>query len=150
MKRIVSLMIVIAFFAACKPIKEVPVKTELHVRDRIVTVPVSSDSALIRLLIECDSARNAIVKGYDETKTDGVNTALQQYLNELAISFKTPSREFHTIVKDTTLIKEVPVIVTNTEYINKLHWWQQMLMFFGVAFLAIIIYSIFKYAKNNS
>jgi hypothetical protein len=148
MKALILLMIIMAAIA-CKPVQQIPVKTEIQVRERVVNVPVPGDSALMRLLIECDSNRRAIIKGYSESKTSGVATSLKQNNNTFEIGFKKPESEVGVICKDSIVKQDVPVVVPQVKIINQLKNYQLFLMFSGVLAWGFLILNIFIYARKK-
>lgn len=50
--------------------------------------------------------------------------------------------------RDRDVIKEIPVEVEKVKEVNKLHWWQKALMWFGGVSLLFIIWMIYRLCKS--
>jgi hypothetical protein len=113
------------------------VTEKLTVKERLVPLPVVQDSALVRMMLECDSANNALVAELETVKSTAVETAFKQRLNGVEIRFKTIRDTVYLRATDT--IRQEPVVVEVEKEVNVLKWWQKTLMALGIMMILIII-----------
>lgn len=141
---------ILLVITSCKsmPIQEVPVKTQTIIRERLVPVTVSADSALINMLLSCDSSNQVMLKELTEIKSASVSTDIKQRSDSFEIIFKTQHDTIYIPVIDTVVMEEKPVIVEKTETVYKLKSWQKTFMYIGIALTILIIltivYKLFK------
>jgi hypothetical protein len=124
------------------PIQEVPVKTQTIIRERVVPVTVSADSALVNMLLSCDSSNQVMLKELTEIKSASVSTAFKQRSDNFEIKFKTLHDTIYVPVIDTVVIEEKPVIVEKTEIVYKMKSWQKTFMYIGIALTILIFLTI--------
>lgn len=142
--------LILLVITSCKsiPIQEVPVKTQTIIRERLVPVTVSADSALINMLLSCDSSNQVMLKELTEIKSASVSTDIKQRSDSFEIIFKTQHDTIYIPVIDTVVIQEKPVIVEKTETVYKMKSWQKTFMYIGIALTILIIltivYKLFK------
>lgn len=142
--------LILLVITSCKsiPIQEVPVKTQTIIRERLVPVTVSADSALINMLLSCDSSNQVMLKELTEIKSASVSTDIKQRSDSFEIIFKTQHDTIYIPVIDTVVMQEKPVIVEKTETVYKMKSWQKTFMYIGIALTILIIltivYKLFK------
>lgn len=86
-------------------------RTETVIKEKLVPVPVPADSAIVRMLVECDSTNNVVVKELMTLKSQNVQAAINHDSNSVEISFKKPLDTVYIHVNDTVRIQEKSVIV---------------------------------------
>ena len=136
--------LILLVITSCKsiPIQEVPVKTQTIIRERLVPVTVSADSALINMLLSCDSSNQVMLKELTEIKSASVSTDIKQRSDSFEIIFKTQHDTIYIPVIDTVVMQEKPVIVEKTETVYKMKSWQKTFMYIGIALTILIILTI--------
>jgi len=107
MKRIIFFVILlIIFFPGCKTVKTVPLENRVTVTERLVPISLPQDSAIIRLVFKHDYPIS-----YSETKSAGVATSLKRDSNSVVIRFKTIRDSIFVPVRDTSILRDIPVVV---------------------------------------
>jgi len=103
-------ILVVYFTMACKPIKEIVVtdttnqtETKKDTTNRKVFAP---DSLKLRLLFECDSNNNVLIRENSELKSKGFNTSYNFSNNTFDLSIYTDSIEQLNRIIETTKNKE--------------------------------------------
>lgn len=164
MKNYLILIISIISLSSCGSIKQVPIKDETTIHERVVTVAVPQDSASIEINFTVDPVAGSVVKNdtvpgwfsllfpkpvpisklaiadYTETKSKNVETSFKVKDNKVSISFKTTRDSARVVVSDTSRKKEVPVIVTKEVKVKqKLNWFQRTFMYSGIGFWVVLI-----------
>ncbi len=141
---VISVLYILLLATSCKsiPIQEVPVKTQTIIRERVVPVTVSADSALINMLLSCDSSNQVMLRELTEIKSIGVSTDIKQRSDSLEIKFKTRHDTIYIPLTDTVVIQEKPVMVEKTETVYKMKSWQKTFMCIGIALTILIILTI--------
>lgn len=121
-----------------------------HVRtERIIdTVKMTSDSALLAALLECDSLGRVRIARLDAENGRLISQLLELQDNYLRVKAqgKIPERVREVIRSDTVKVREeipVPyeVVKVKTEY--RLRWWQEWLCWLGAAY---ILRTLLKFA----
>ena len=161
MKNYLILIISIISLSSCGSIKQVPIKDETTIHERVVTVAVPQDSASIEIQFSVEAQpRKSIDTGfgwwnlipnpvplskitisdYTEVKSKNVETSFKVKDNKVSISFKTTRDSARVVVSDTLRKKEVPVIVKKEVKVKqKLNWFQRTFMYSGIGFWVLLI-----------
>ena len=139
MKRIIFFVILlIIFFPGCKIVKTVPLENRITVTERLVPVPLPQDSAIIRLVFNPDYPIS-----YSETKSSGVATSLKRDSNSVVIRFKTIRDSIFIPVRDTSILRDIPVVV-EVEKKGAATPWIITSIAAGIVALLLLIIIIFK------
>jgi len=151
MKHCLIIVLMTLLLGGCAPklqTRYVPIATNTVARERIEQVPVSPDSAMLQALFECDSNNAVIMSRYNEIKTTGMQSSLEFSQGRIIYKTNTVHDTINVTVHDTIIDRQTPIEVEGpTQYINKLEWWQEALMWAGVVTLiqlALIILSSIK------
>lgn len=142
-----AIMVALAGCKAKAPVTQVPVMSRVELRPRLVPVRIPDDSALLRLQLECDSAKGLLITALDELKGTAVKTGLT--FNEGILVYGSrfkPSVQYIPVL-DSIVERGVPIEVIRTVEVNVLYGWQKFLMWMGGLFLAIITVKIILYAR---
>jgi hypothetical protein len=139
-------------------VKEIPVRTETVVRERLVKVEIPADSAVLSALLECDSMNNVRLVEIGELKSSRVESVFNLTPNDLKqsiLNYKTKTVHDTVFVpaKDSIVTKDRPVLVEIPVEVNTLTGWQWFQIWTGRIFLSIciiiiIIYLAFKFFKK--
>jgi hypothetical protein len=149
-KSVVVAMMALILAAGCKtpqPANQVPVMSRIELRPRLVPVHLPDDSALLRLQLECDSAKGLLIKALDELKGASVSTALELSGNQIIYRTRYLPSVQHVAVRDSIVERQVPIEVVRTVEVNRLQTWQKALMWLGAAFILIIALKIIGYVR---
>lgn len=136
------MLIVALLLASCKTISkevEVPIKTEIKVVEKVIAVPSPQDSARIFALFECDSLNQVIMSQINEEKTDNLSTKTTFNNGQLSFKVKTIRDTIYVHQTDSFIYKEKPVRIEVPVEVNKLKWWQQILIWVGVFWTLLYI-----------
>jgi hypothetical protein len=141
---------------SCKtsaPVSEIPVRTETVIRERLVTVEIPPDSAIMSALLECDSMNNVRLVEIDELKSKRVESSFnlstagnkQSSLNYIV---RTVFDTVYIPAKDSIIYQEVPLRVDVPVEVNRITGWQWFQIWAGRIFmflwLIVIIYLAIK------
>lgn len=150
MRTYLMLTILAISLLGCRQTKEVPLRSETVVRDRVVTIPVVQDSASIVTLLSWDPVGNkVIVSDYLEVKSENVETRFKVDSNRVQMTFKTMREDAKVIVRDSIVEREVPVYVEKEKKGGWWREWQRRLEFVGaVVLLSIFLVLILKTIKK--
>jgi hypothetical protein len=139
---------------SCKTslIKEIPVRTETVIKERLVPVEIPADSAVMSALLECDSMNNVRLVEIDELKSKRVessfNLSTVDKQASLAYVVKTVFDTVYIPAKDSIIYKEIPLRVDVPIEVNKITGWQWFQIWTGRIFmflwLIVIIYLAIK------
>lgn len=149
-KSVVVAMLALALAAGCKapqPASQVPVMSRIEIRPRLVPVNLPNDSALLRLQLECDSAKRVLVTALDELKGANVSTALELSGSLLTYRSRYATQQQHIVVSDSIVERQVPIEVLRNVEVNRLYTWQKALMWLGAAFILIVALKIFGHVR---
>lgn len=145
MKRFLTTMILIINMTGCKSstplIREVPVSNAVEIREHVVKIPVS-DSALVSMLLECSEDNQVLIKRLSEHTTYGSDIVVNEWSDSLikALEIRFTSHSNAIVkVKDSLIYKEKPVIVEVEKEVNRLKWYQQLLMWTGAVLGCILM-----------
>ena len=138
MKNFLLIIILVFSVASCKNIKEVPVKTETVITERLVPISIPADSAVVSMLFSCDSLNRVLLTKYSEQKTANVSTELKSNNNAVEIKFKNNPDTVFKVIRDTNSYKEIPIIIKTEKKVNVLKFWQKGLMLIGVIALVLL------------
>jgi hypothetical protein len=156
--RLVAALSVFSVCIGCRtsvPVKEVPVRTETRVVERLVPVSVPADSAVLSALLECDSANRVRLVEINELKSKNVKSDISLSTNakgdaELNYSAKTVRDTVYIPAKDSIIYKDVPVYVTVEKPVNFLTGWQWVQVYLGRIFLiAVAAFAVFAAVKKH-
>ena len=117
----------------------VPIRTVIN--DRLVSVALPQDSALIRMILSCDSMNNVLVTQLETVKSTGVQTSFKKESNVVEIRYKTVRDTAYLRVTDT--VRQEPVVVEVEKKVNYLRWWQKALCVVGLLSILSIVASIY-------
>lgn len=108
------------------------------VRERLVPVYLSPDSALLTALFECDSAGRVLMREVEELKGKTMETALSFKGGKLDYKAKAAPDTVYVPGKDSIIYvpREVPVKVE----VNRLTWWQETWMRIGKISLSLLAF----------
>jgi hypothetical protein len=141
---------------SCKtsaPVSEIPVRTETVIRERLVTVEIPPDSAIMSALLECDSMNNVRLVEIDELKSKRVESSFnlstggnkQSSLNYVV---RTVFDTVYISAKDSIIYQEIPLRVEIPVEVNRITGWQSFQIWTGRIFmflwLIVIIYLAIK------
>jgi hypothetical protein len=137
-------------------IKEIPVRTETVIRERLVPVEIPADSAVMSALLECDSLNNVRLVEIDELKSKRVessfNLSVVDKLSTLAYVVRTVFDTVYIPAKDSIIYQEIPLRVEIPVEVNKITGWQWFQIWTGRIFmflwLIVIIYLAIKVLKK--
>jgi hypothetical protein len=155
-----SFLIIFLLIIGCKSasVREIPVRTETRVIERLVPVRIPADSAAVRALLECDSMNRVRIKELSESKSKGIESDISLSTNEqgdaeLNYNVKTVPDTVYIPAKDSIIYKDVPVYVTIEKPVNFLTGWQWAQVYLGRLFLILAciagIYVGFKVLKKK-
>ncbi len=135
---------------ACKQVQQIPVQTKIEVKERIVPVPVPADSSWFFAFLKCDSLNNVIISSYSESKSNTINQSIKITDNKLIGKFISKPNAVSVKVRDSIVIKEVPVQVPGeTKIVFEMHWYQMLFMWIGIiVVLIILIYVLWKLIRK--
>ena len=136
-----------ALFMGCKApkITYLPFESKEVISERLVPYEVPADSAMIRLLLECDSTGNVLMKELQETKTKNMLTELKLNDKEIIYQIQRVKEEGQVIVRDTFRIEKIPYPVETVTYINKPTTWQNIESWgFRIAVAGLVIFLLIK------
>jgi len=142
---------------SCKtsvPVKEIPVRTETVIRERLVPIKIPADSAVLAALLECDSMNHVRLVEINELKSSGIESGFNFVPNDLGQSLlnyktKTVHDTVYLPAKDSIVYKDVPIVVEVPVEVNILTGWQWFQIWAGRIFLFIIIsYLAYKFLKK--
>lgn len=145
-KRTAALLSVMLAFALCwascagpKRLKDMPANLpEPVVRERLVPVYLSPDSALLTALFECDSMGRVIMRQMEELKGERMKTGLSFKDGKLDYKAKTKPDTVYIPGKDSIIY--VPREVTVE--VNRLTWWQETWIRIGKMSLSILVFGL--------
>jgi hypothetical protein len=88
-----------------------------------------------------------------DTKIDSIHTSDSVYIyinGDTVIKYKERLIYRNKIQKDTIIQRDtIPVIKTEEKEVNKLKWYQELLMLIGTFSIGYIFYRIQKYVRNK-
>lgn len=125
---------------SCRSVKYVPVEsgTDSVVVEKLVEVPLPSDSATIRALMECDENGKVILRWLDIANSKNAQAQLTiDSLGNLLAKMKTKPDTVYVPGKMIKVEKKVPVIVEVEKTLNR---WQQFRLDFGGWAIGIVIF----------
>lgn len=108
--------------------------SEPVVRERLVPVYLSPDSALLTALFECDSTGRVLMQEVDELKGKTMETDLSFKDGKLDYKAKTVPDTVYVPGKDSIIYIPQPVEVE----VNRLTWWQETWMRIGKISISIL------------
>lgn len=120
-----SFIIFLITASACNPVKNIPVSTTTKVVERLVPVEIPSDSSLIIALLECNENNEVILRELSEQKTAGTKTEFNLENGKLSYKTENEHKGIMVPVKDSIIVKEVPVQVLVEKVTNRLSPWQR-------------------------
>lgn len=138
MRSFLLIIILVFSVASCRNIKEVPVKTETVITERLVPISIPADSAVVSMLFSCDSLNRVLLTKYSEQKTANVSTELKSNNNAVEIRFQTKHDTIFKVIRDTSIYIEQPIIVEVEKEVNVLKFWQKGLILIGVVALVLL------------
>ncbi|WP_321331535.1 hypothetical protein [uncultured Bacteroides sp.] len=151
---LVSIILVLISFFACRSAKQISTNTEAKydsiVVEKLVPYALPEDSAKIRALLECDKNGKVVLKWFDEEHTKRVNLQFKlDSLGNLLAYFETARDTIYLPVKETTVGKKIMTQSIVTRVVEKkLNWWQKLFIWTGgIAWIVAII--IFLVWTNN-
>lgn len=155
MKKIVFFLAVfIVFISGCRTVQPTtPVakaKDSVVYIEKLVPVNIPADSAMFEALFECDSTNKVILKTLAEEKTKRVNTNTSFKPGKIAkLVYRTKTVHDTIYIKQTakTVIKETPVPYKEIKEVNRLHWWQKVLIWEGAVFTILLFIAIYRKIK---
>lgn len=106
------------------------------VRDRLVPVYLSPDSALLTALFECDSTGRVLMRQVEELKGKGMETGLSFQDGRLDYTAKHVPDTVYVPGKDSIIY--VPQEVKVEVETNRLTWWQETWMRIGKISISIL------------
>lgn len=114
--------------------QKIPVKSLEIVKERLVPISVPGDSSLLVALFECDSLNNVYLKEISEQKGKLISSGT--VFENGRLLYKTIYRHDTILVPvvDTIRTTEIPITVEVTREINRLKWWQEVLVWCGGVF----------------
>lgn len=104
------------------------------VRDRLVPVYLSPDSALLTALFECDSTGRVLMREVEELKGKAMETDLSFKDGKLDYKVKVAPDTVYVPGKDSIIYVPQPVEVA----VNRLTWWQETWMRIGKISISIL------------
>lgn len=131
------LLLLAAGCASGKRVQTVPVRTE--VVERLVPVPLRGDSSTIRLALDWQT--NTIREVAHAGRTPAIEWT-QEDPDNLVVTAKTPTDTVY--LPSQVITRELPVEVEVTREVNRLHPWQQILMYAGLVELIRLITLLYK------
>lgn len=108
--------------------------SEPVVRERLVPVYLSPDSALLTALFECDSTGRVLMQEVDELKGKTMETDLSFKDGKLDYKVKAVPDTVYVPGKDSIIYIPQPVEVE----VNRLTWWQETWMRIGKISISIL------------
>nr|DAY79910.1 MAG TPA: hypothetical protein [Caudoviricetes sp.] len=120
------------------------------VRDRLVPVYLSPDSALLTALFECDSTGRVLMRQVEELKGKVMETDLSFKDGKLDYKAKVAPDTVYVPGKDSIIYVPQPIEVA----VNRLTWWQETWMRIGKISISILalwlgLKSVRKLLKRN-
>jgi hypothetical protein len=154
-RKLIPLFVLLCAVISCKtsaPVSEIPVRTETVIRERLVTVEIPPDSAVMSALLECDSMNNVRLVEIDELKSKRIessfNLSTVDKLSTLAYVVRTVFDTVYVSAKDSIIYKEIPLRVDVPVEVNRPTGWQWFQIWAGRIFmflwLVVIIYLAIK------
>lgn len=113
---------------------------------------------LILVMIGCTTTKYIPVETVrteykTDTKIDSIHTSDSVYIyinGDTVIKYKERLIYRNKIQKDTIIQRDtIPVIKTEEKEVNKLKWYQELLMLIGTFSIGYIFYRIQKYVRNK-
>lgn len=154
MKQLILFLGLIISLIGCRTVKssEKPpvLKDSIRVVEKLVPVQLPADSSILEAYFQCDSTNRVIMKELHDEKSKHVNTSFgftPGKTAKLTYKAKTQPDTVYVRGKDTTIYKDRPVYIDKTIEINKLYWWQKVLMWCGGAFLLLLVIAIYRKIK---
>lgn len=136
MRRIIYITILLIALAGCRA--KQPVVTQVPVREvtsvELKTIEFPRDTVLIRVPFERLS--NGTETSGVAVSPTGLQLLWQLRNGMLNIRADKPSEQYQ--YTETTVTKEVPVEVVREVEVNRLSWWQEILMWSGVIALVVM------------
>ena len=149
--------VLIVFFCVlygCKttvPVTEVPVKTEIVVRERLIPVSLPKDSLMLVAFFECDSNYNVLLRAYNEEKSKNIASSFGFGNNLLNYKAITVRDTLFIVEKDSFVYRDVPLKIPVPYEVNKVKGWQYFLIWCGVIALAgFLILIVIKLVKRKN
>lgn len=106
------------------------------VRERLVPVYLSPDSALLSALFECDSTGRVLMRQVEELKGRTMGTDLSFTDGRLDYTARTVPDTVYLPGRDSIIYVPQEVVV-ETE-VNRLTWWQETWIYIGKALAALV------------
>jgi hypothetical protein len=153
------IFLVVLFHNSCgtsAPLRDVPVRTETVIKERLIHIEIPADSAVMSALLECDSMNNVRLVELHELKSKGVQSKLS--INGEASKQSTLTYRLQVVhdtmfvtAKDSIVYKEIPLRVEIPFEVNHVTGWQWFQIWLGRGFMAIwgvvIIYLLLRFIR---
>jgi hypothetical protein len=137
----IVLMILLGGCKGARPlVREVPVRTETRVVERMVPVAVPQDSASLMALIECDSINHQLrITNYELQTTAGMKAHVNKKVSGFEFKVYTVRDTAWLPVKDSIVYQEKPVYIDVPVEVNVVKGWQWFLIWTGGIALACLV-----------
>lgn len=153
-----AVLVALALMFSCSP-RSVKVVTASRDSTRTSTeritdtVRMSSDSALLAALLECDSLGRVRISRLDAENGRLISQVLELQDNLLSVKAdaKIPVRWREVIRSDTVRVREevpVPYEVVRIKTEHRLRWWQEILCWLGALYLLRLVWKLARGWKN--
>ncbi|MBS4057758.1 MAG: hypothetical protein KGZ82_10620 [Bacteroidales bacterium] len=139
---IIALLIFLSSCGAKPPVRYVPVNSETTVRERPAMVVIPADSANLRALLECDSLNRVVLRALDEIKTPGLESNFSLEEGKIIYRLRTIRDTITVYVTDTVFREQVPVEVPVPYEVNRLKWYQLLLICVGVFSIVLFLIKV--------
>jgi hypothetical protein len=136
---LITFFVLLFFIFGCgtsAPLREVSVRTETVVKERLVRVEIPADSAVVSALLECDSMNNVRLVELNELKSKRVESktgfsALDSKQSMLNYRVRVVHDTVFVSAKDSIVYKEIPLRVEIPVEVNRLTGWQSFQIWTG-------------------
>jgi len=143
---LVALVYLIFLMSSCgvrvPRVIEVPMQTEVTIRERLIPVALPADSAWMVAWFECDSSYNVLLKAYNEKKTRGIESDFDFLSGRLNYTAKTNRDTVFVKGRDSIVYQDKPVRVEIPVEVNRLTSWQNFQIWLGRAMLGVFAIGI--------
>jgi len=142
-------ILTIFVFAGCgtaTKVVQVPVRTKILVKERLIPITVKADSATLTALFTCDSTNHVRLKEISELKSKKMQSKVVFKQGRLIYRTLRKTDTIYVHGKDSIIEREVPITVR----VPEIHYRQTAIQKFlsiigGISLLLIIIIAIIKF-----
>lgn len=127
-----------------RPTTTIPLQQEL--KEELKKVTLEGDTSTVRLVFEQPLSGIRMVDYQQGTRPSAPIIKWSLKDNNLDVTATAPDQEVKVVER--TVTKEVPVEVEVVRVVNKLHWWQETLMWCGSIALLLLLIKVARRITN--